>query len=72
MATHSSLLAWRIPCTEEPGRRWSTRSERVGHDWSDLAHVQKTLDRRFGSDKNQLNRILVKGTKEPLDEGERE
>jgi len=32
MATHSSILAWRIPWTEEPGGPQSTRSQRVGHD----------------------------------------
>ena len=32
MATHSSILAWRIPWTEEPGGLQSTRSQRVGHD----------------------------------------
>ena len=32
MATHSSLLAWRIPRTEEPGRLQSTGSQRVGHN----------------------------------------
>ena len=31
MATHSSVLAWRIPGTEEPGRRPSMGSRRVGH-----------------------------------------
>ena len=31
MATHSSTLAWKIPWTEEPGRRQSTGSQRVGH-----------------------------------------
>ena len=30
MATYSSILAWRIPWTEEPGRLQSTRSQRVG------------------------------------------
>ena len=39
MATHSSVLAWRIPWTEEPDGRQSTGSQRVGHDWSDLAHM---------------------------------
>ena len=38
MATHSRILAWRIPQTEEPGRLQSMGSQRVGHDWSDLAH----------------------------------
>ena len=37
MATHSSILAWRIPWTEEPGRLLSMGSHRVRHDWSDLA-----------------------------------
>ena len=37
MATHSSVLAWRIPGTGEPGRLPSTGSHRVEHDWSDLA-----------------------------------
>ena len=32
MATHSSNLAWKIQCTQEPGRLWSMGSERVGHD----------------------------------------
>jgi len=32
MATHSSILAWRIPWTEEPGGVQSTESQRVGHD----------------------------------------
>ena len=39
MATHSSVLAWRIPGTEEPGGLPSMGSHRVGHDWSDLAAV---------------------------------
>ena len=37
MATHSNILAWRIPGTEEPGGLPSIGSHRVGHDWSDLA-----------------------------------
>ena len=32
MATHSSILAWKIPWTEEPGGLQSTGSQRVGHD----------------------------------------
>ena len=34
MATHSSILAWRIPQTEEPGRLQSMGLQRVGHDWA--------------------------------------
>ena len=37
MATHSSVLAWRIPETGEPGGLPSMGSHRVGHDWGDLA-----------------------------------
>ena len=37
MATHSSILAWKIPWTEEPGGLQSIGSHRVGHDCSDLA-----------------------------------
>ena len=33
MATHSSILAWNIPWTEEPGGLQSMGSQRVGHDW---------------------------------------
>ena len=36
MATHSSILAWRIPWTEEPGGLQSTGLQRVGHDLSDF------------------------------------
>ena len=32
MATHSSILAWRIPWLEEPGRLQSMESQRIGHD----------------------------------------
>ena len=37
MATHSCVLAWRIPGTAEPGGLPSMGSHRVGHDWNDLA-----------------------------------
>ena len=40
MATHSSILAWKIPWTEEPGRLQSTGSQRVG---CDLAHTHKEI-----------------------------
>ena len=36
-ATHSSIFVWRIPWTEEPSGLRSIGSQRVGHDWSDLA-----------------------------------
>ena len=37
MATHSTILVWRIPWTEKPGRMQSIGSQKVGHDWRDLA-----------------------------------
>ena len=39
MVTHSSILAWRIPWTEEPGGLQSIGSHRVGHNWSNVAHT---------------------------------
>ena len=48
MATHSSVLAWRIPGTVEPGGLPSMPSHRVGHNWSHLAsaaaaHASKVM-----------------------------
>ena len=48
-ATHSSVLAWRIPGTGEPGGLLSMLSHRVRHDWSDLAaaaYLQKVQNYR--------------------------
>ena len=44
MATHSSVLAWRIPGTGEPHGLTSMGSHRVGHDWSDLAAAAWELE----------------------------
>ena len=43
MATHSSVLAWRIPGIGEPGGLPSMGSHRAGHDWSDLAAASARL-----------------------------
>ena len=43
MATHSSILAWRIPWTEEPGGLQSMGSQRVGPDHSNLARMHVRL-----------------------------
>jgi len=43
MATHSSVLVWRIPGMGEPGGLPSVGSHRVGHDWSDLAVAAAVL-----------------------------
>ena len=41
MATHSSILAWRIPWTEEPGGLQSMGLQRVGHAWvTKCEHIQ--------------------------------
>ena len=39
MATHSSILAWRIPWSEDPGGLQSMGSQRVGHDWVTNTHI---------------------------------
>ena len=36
MATHTSILAWEIPWTKEPGRLQSMESQKVGHDWAHM------------------------------------
>ena len=46
MATHSRVLAWRIPGTGKPGGLLSMGSHTVGHDWSDLAAAMSNLWRR--------------------------
>ena len=54
MATHSSILAWRIPWTEEPGGLQFTGSQRVGHDWvTSLTYLFKCFNL-------WLNQYLVK------------
>ena len=45
-ATHSSILAWRIPWTEETGRLWSMGLHRVGHDWLSTAQ-RRTLGPKY-------------------------
>ena len=46
MATHSNVLAWRIPGMGEPGGLLSMGSHRVGHDWSDLAAAAELYIKR--------------------------
>ena len=43
MATHSSILAWRIPWTEKSGGLQSTGSQRVGHNWATSLHFHYTI-----------------------------
>ena len=49
MVTHSSILVWKTPWMEEPGRLQSMGSHRVRHDWSDLA-VSITANKAIGGD----------------------
>ena len=46
MATHSSILAWRIPWTEEPGGLQFMGSQRVRHNW-EMAHTHTFYVRHF-------------------------
>ena len=64
-ATHSSVLACRIPGTEEPGGPPSMGSHRVRYDWSDLAAAAAAADMHMTPPLWQK----VKRNKEPLDEG---
>ena len=47
MATHSSVLAWTIPGTADPGGLPSMGSHRVGHDWSDLAVAAEYIEEEY-------------------------
>ena len=47
MADHCSIPAWEIPWTEEPGGLQSMGSQRVGHNWSDLAHTHTLYFSRY-------------------------
>ena len=63
MATQSSILAWRIPWTEEPGGLLSIGSHRVGHDCSDVACMH-ALEKEMATHSNILA-WKIPGTEEP-------
>ena len=63
MATHSSILALRIPWTEEAGRLLSMGSHRVGHYWSDLACMH-ALEKEMATHSSVLA-WRIPGTGEP-------
>ena len=56
MATHSTILAWKIPWTEEPGGLLSTGSQRVGHDWSCIPSCLLDCKKCFGFERTHLCR----------------
>ena len=58
MATHSSILAWRIPWTEDPGGLPSMGLHRVRHDWSDLAAATTIMLSGFNILKSLKLKIL--------------
>ena len=66
MATHSVILAWRIPWTEDPGRLQSMGKQRVGHNWEteqqqevkDLTQKTKTLMKDIKDETNKWKDIL--------------
>jgi len=55
MATHSSILAWRIPWTEEPGRLLSMGSPRVGH--TERLTTQTVNQETLESDQGRENKV---------------
>ena len=59
MATHSSVLAWRIPGTEEPGGLPYMGLHRVGHDWSDLAAAAAALSHFYEDVTFKLPQLAV-------------
>ena len=59
MATHSSVLAWRIPGMGEPGGLPSMGSHRVGHDWSDLAAAAAETKNSLEAVLQQWGRVVV-------------
>ena len=56
MATQSNILAWRIPGTEEPSGPESIGSQRVGHDWSNSAHMESRKTALMGRSAGQQGR----------------
>ena len=74
MATHSSILAWKIPWTEKPGGLPSTGSQRVGHDWVTNTWLLKKLFvswwifsyRMFRSSEEEPVYILKRSSKRKL------
>ena len=56
MATYSSILAWKIPWTEEPGSLQSMGSQRVRHDWA----IEHILTKYYAAMKIILNDFLMK------------
>ena len=59
MATHSSILAWRILHTEEPGGLQAIRLHRIGQDGSNLACTHMYFYRKFNLSNNFLSCYII-------------
>ena len=57
---HSSILAWRIPWTEEPGELQSMRSQRVGHDWVTFLLFFTVISKELDECLHQMSVSLLK------------
>ena len=64
MAIHSSILAWRIPWTEEPGGLQSTGSQRVGHYWATSLHFNILICPGILMENLMTSQKLTKGLNE--------
>ena len=62
MAAHCSILAWRIPWTQQTGELRSMESQRVGHSWSDLAHSTQQLTWQSKDGGKVLKGVFSPGT----------
>ena len=71
MATHSSIPAWRIPWTEKSGGLQSMGSQRVRHDWSNLAHTYKQYSSYFSAWGESLKNRKTFGQPLPTSRGKR-
>ena len=69
MATHSSILAWRIPGMGEPGGLLSMGLHRVGHDWSDLAAAAAGSSAGKESPAMQKTPVRFLGQEDSLEKG---
>ena len=64
MATHSSVLVWRIPGMGEPGGLPSMGLHRVGHDWSDLAAAAAIHSLELGVKLTKLSNTHINSDKD--------
>ena len=67
MTTHSSILAWKIPQTEEAGGLRSMGSQRVRHDWARMNVKEKEVNKRdhtSQSNQEQLENVPIRNYKQ--------